>query len=150
MRRWGGKLIYYLLGPLVIGWVIRNSRRSRVLVMIDDEILLVRSAVSSQRWDLPGGGIKRGEEAANGAGRELQEETSVVVDPSQLQQLGSARQVSVGQPYRAMYFYARLKQKPKITLSHEILDYAWCKTTALPKPLHDNVTKALQLLQSKT
>ena len=55
--------------PLV--WVvIRYTTRSRVLIICGDEVLLLKGWLSTGRWGLPGGGIRRGEDPVEAVLRE--------------------------------------------------------------------------------
>ena len=59
-------------------WKIRRPRLSGCRVLaIDSEnrVLLVRHAYGSGKWMVPGGGLRRGEDALAGGQRELEEET---------------------------------------------------------------------------
>lgn len=54
----------------------------RVLVLDEaDRVLLIRHSYGSQRWMLPGGGLKRGEDVALAAQREVREEVGVTLAP---------------------------------------------------------------------
>lgn len=78
-----GRAVYRLLRP-VIGIVLPRTRRTRVLLVSDRQVLVVRAWLGDGRWQLPGGGLHRGERPAAGARRELREETSVTVSLEQL------------------------------------------------------------------
>ena len=75
---------------LIFGWPFLwvyfrvQPSRTRVVVVYDKKILMVRSWVGSGKFGLPGGGLHRGEDERVGAVRELQEETGIRVQPSQL------------------------------------------------------------------
>lgn len=73
-----GLLAGWLTWPVLI-WFLRGSRRTRVLVRAGDRILVIQNWLSSEPWDLPGGGAHRGEDAAVAAQRELREETGLVL-----------------------------------------------------------------------
>jgi 8-oxo-dGTP pyrophosphatase MutT (NUDIX family) len=58
-------------------WRIRRPRRSSAIVVAFDErgrVLLVRHSYGPTSWSLPGGGIGRDEDPAQGAAREIREE----------------------------------------------------------------------------
>jgi ADP-ribose pyrophosphatase YjhB (NUDIX family) len=54
----------------------------RVLVLdADERVLLIRHTYGSQRWMMPGGGLKRGEEVLIAAQREVREEVALTLEP---------------------------------------------------------------------
>lgn len=54
----------------------------RVLVIDEDErVLLIRHSYGSQRWMMPGGGVKRGEDVLIAAQREVREEVALTLAP---------------------------------------------------------------------
>lgn len=105
------------------------SKRTRVLVVCDDEVLVVKGWMGSGRWGLPGGGLHRGEDPAEGALRELREETGIEVNATQLQSLYSKRNISEhGFRYSVHAYVLELKKKPKLTKQRlEITHLAWIR-----------------------
>ncbi|MGI8712349.1 MAG: NUDIX hydrolase [Solirubrobacteraceae bacterium] len=75
------QLVWFLTRPQKLG--VKCVLRER------DRILLVRHTYGSRAWDLPGGGVKRGEPPRSAARREMQEELGV--DPPHWIELGTAR-----------------------------------------------------------
>lgn len=57
---------------------------TRVLVIKDDQVLLVRHRTGKNPWSLPGGGVKAGETAADAAKREAREEAGCLIEIKQL------------------------------------------------------------------
>ncbi|HEX3349110.1 MAG TPA: NUDIX hydrolase [Acetobacteraceae bacterium] len=58
------------------------------VLVTDGERVLVGHATGSPRWDIPKGLVQAGEDAVDAAVRELREETGLVVDPADLNDLG--------------------------------------------------------------
>ena len=59
-----------IAGSMVVG--------CRVLVLDEaDRVLLIRHSYGSVRWMMPGGGLRRGEEVARAAAREVAEEVAI-------------------------------------------------------------------------
>jgi 8-oxo-dGTP pyrophosphatase MutT (NUDIX family) len=79
-----GNLAYYLGLPL-LRLVLNNSKRTRVLIMSGDKILVVKGWLSDGLWELPGGGLRRGELKVDGATREVREETSLQLNRDDLE-----------------------------------------------------------------
>lgn len=63
------------------------KRIASVAVMAGDRLLIGKRS-DDQRWNLPGGHVDEGESAAEGAARELHEETGIAVHPDQLLSIG--------------------------------------------------------------
>lgn len=74
---------YHMAHPL-LRWVYRlfvsNKESARVMVILKNEILLVRN-VGVDKWSLPGGTIEKGETPEQAALRELQEELLISTAP---------------------------------------------------------------------
>ncbi|MEO8105228.1 MAG: NUDIX domain-containing protein [Candidatus Saccharibacteria bacterium] len=107
------KPIYFLAGVKV------------VVFGPDDKLLLIRRSAKTPhpgRWDLPGGGVDRGENPKVSAVREVKEETGLSIStllPIQtcLEQEGADEAIIIG-------FSARTTSS-KVVLSWEHTDYQW-------------------------
>lgn len=67
-----------------------TSKSTSAGVIITDGInLLICHVTGTVRWDLPKGGVDEGETDIEAAVRELREETSLIVEPTQLVPLGT-------------------------------------------------------------
>lgn len=142
------KLAYFLSRP-ISGYFIHNSRRSRLIIIVDGEILLIKTGFGTQKWSLPGGGMHKGEDQYHAAARELREETDVVIDPGELGLAGEARLPKNKKwPVANIHFFERrLAEKPKIKIVRpiEILDIQWFPLSALPDERSETVDVGLEL-----
>jgi 8-oxo-dGTP diphosphatase len=70
---------------LRVWWFLRRPKHLGALVALwhDGELLMVRSSYRG-RWDLPGGGVHRGEDGRDAAVREIREEVGLVLDAAAL------------------------------------------------------------------
>jgi 8-oxo-dGTP pyrophosphatase MutT (NUDIX family) len=79
MSRWQqncGTALYWLTWPGL--WLyLRFGQRTRVLVVCDQQVLLVKGWLGDGKWSLPGGGLHRHEDPRQGVKRELLEETAL-------------------------------------------------------------------------
>lgn len=109
-----GRAAFWLSWPLLFLF-LASSRRTRILVVNGNDVLVVRGWLSSGRWGLPGGGLHRGEDPAEGAVRELKEETGIDVKATKLQKLYSGK-TKTGHGLRyIVYAYAlELGEKPAL------------------------------------
>lgn len=139
------------LGHPFSGHIIHNSRRSRLIITCDGEILLTKSAYGKQLWSLPGGGMHKGEDQYHAAARELREETNVVVDPGELGLAGEVRLPKNKRwPVANIHFFERrLATKPptKINRPLEILEIQWFPLNNLPEKRSPTVDEGLALLK---
>jgi 8-oxo-dGTP diphosphatase len=70
---------------LRVWWFVRRPKHRGALVALwhDGELLMVRSSYRP-RWDLPGGGVRRGENVRDAAVREMREEVGLAIDVADL------------------------------------------------------------------
>ncbi len=71
-----GRLLYVIIHPGLL-LILPLTRRTRVMLVCGQQLLVVKNWVGNGRWSLPGGGLHDGEAAASGALRELREETGL-------------------------------------------------------------------------
>lgn len=95
------------------------------------EVLLVRHSYGSGKWTLPGGGLKRGEQAHLALEREVAEELGCAVE--QLKELGINHRTLHGAPCASHIFSARLIGQPDPD-GREIAEAAFFPRDALPQP----------------
>lgn len=141
-----GKLLFLVGLPLVFVYFrLVSSRRARVIVQNKKgEVLLVKSWLGRQNWNLPGGGIKPWEDPKDAAARELAEETGVT--NAVLTFADEQRLHGEAGAYNAFIFTARVKNAkaaPKAANRAEIIDVKWCKVDDLPEKVAKIVTPYL-------
>lgn len=143
-----GRLSHKAIAPFLKLVMSEKHVRVRVLIVNEDkEVLLVRSWLGHQKWTLPGGGIKPGENPAEAGAREVHEETGLRVPQDQLQELGT---FPSGEKYTytvACYLIDVAKREPHIARHRrlEMLDIAWFPIKSLPKDCSPTVQNALDL-----
>jgi ADP-ribose pyrophosphatase YjhB (NUDIX family) len=100
---WAGRIAFYAGWPFI--WLyLRGTVRTRVIILAEGKVLLVKSWLSPGNYNLPGGGLRHGEEAENGAAREVFEETKLRLDPKSLEYIGNAAANENGITFTAVIF----------------------------------------------
>jgi 8-oxo-dGTP pyrophosphatase MutT (NUDIX family) len=132
IRRLGYRVAY---AGLRVYWFVRRPQGRGVKCVITDRerVLLVRHTYGNRGWDLPGGGVKRGEAPASAARREMGEELGVSIED--WQPLG---EVSIDMPYRrdnVECFHAELGDARIQIDRGELADARWFPAAALPEDL---------------
>jgi 8-oxo-dGTP pyrophosphatase MutT (NUDIX family) len=108
------------------------------------EILLVKSWLGQQLWELPGGGAKAQEQPTEAAVRELREELKIHLKPAALQSVktGIWRTNKLGFQYTI--FIVTVKTKPAITTRRlEIISAQWSPVQQLPADVSIEVREAV-------
>ncbi|MEI8224114.1 MAG: NUDIX domain-containing protein [bacterium] len=121
----GVRMYWRIVKPVTFG--------ARVLVVHDQQVLLVQPRKSNY-WNLPGGGIKKTENPAQGALRELREETGIMISDADYQ-LGEYCSKAEGKRDTVFIFVATAPNKIIPKLEIEIQKAAWFPLTALPETI---------------
>jgi ADP-ribose pyrophosphatase YjhB (NUDIX family) len=127
----GRKLYRQIRRPIIVG--------VRALVVQDNQVLLVRTHGNAY-WDLPGGGVKRGESLRAAAIRETREESGCIVDPERL--LGMYLNLCEGMTNYVAVYVCRSTSRPALALNIEIAEARYWPIDALP-PVSPPVPKRL-------
>jgi 8-oxo-dGTP pyrophosphatase MutT (NUDIX family) len=131
-RKHIGTLLYYILWPLV--WFYSPLRvRVRVLVRVDNDVLVVKNWFGPNTWQLPGGGMKFGESPVQTAQREIKEELNIELNQADIFMLHEEALIEHHAALLTRYQYAvvTLDSKPKVTLSSEITESNWAPITSI-------------------
>jgi 8-oxo-dGTP pyrophosphatase MutT (NUDIX family) len=139
------------LAVLHAWWFARRPRSSGVRCVLrrGDAFVLVRHTYGDRRWMLPGGRIRRGEDALAAAQREMRQELEVAGDSWQVigclaARAGYRRPSATGSFRRHSTFYVEAEVptpalKPR---SGELSDAGWFEPAALPDDYSDSVDVA--------
>lgn len=99
---------------------------------LEGRLLLVRHSYGPAVWALPGGGIRRGEDPAEAARRELREE--VGCEARALTHVAVVEKELSGAPHRAHLFEIRIDDNPRPD-RREVIEARFFPTHSLPEPL---------------
>ncbi len=118
--------------------------------MLDDgagHVLFVRHTYGDRRaWELPGGGMKAGEQPSQAVAREAREEVGADVEPQAWTLLTNA-EARVGRRRDGMrVFGAAWPGGPVVPDDLEIGDFAWFSLAALPERVGSSTRAALGAL----
>lgn len=124
------RLLYYLSWPAAVIYIY-GSKRTRLLLMSGDQVLVIKGWINDGRWGLPGGGLHKHEDPMTGLLREVKEEIGLSLNPSQVKSLGAMPFREKGFNFEAHYFCAKVN-KPMSTKPHsEIKQTAWINRSEL-------------------
>ncbi len=115
-----GNILFWLAWPAL--WLyLRESMRTRILLMAEGKILVVMNWFGDGKWSLPGGGLHTGEEPHAGVLRELHEETGISLLLVDISLRETAEYYDRGLRFTCHYFVAELPdtvtvkiQKPEL------------------------------------
>ncbi len=125
-RKFIGIAIFWALWPgLYI--LLNNSRRTRVIVAVDDKVLFVHNWLGENKLSLPGGGVQKGESSKKAAVREVREETGLDLNIDELRLV--AKDLTVrehGFKYQVDCYSVTVPKAVKTFSQHmEIMESVW-------------------------
>ncbi len=143
-----GTLMYWLTWPGLVVY-LRLHMRTRVAMIADNKVLVVKGWLGDGRWHLPGGGLHRHEDTEMGAVREVYEETGIILDAKQLTFMFKERFTEHHLGFR--YFCYKVQYAGEITIvprKGEIVDAQWITLESLNATnARQDVVRALASLQ---
>jgi 8-oxo-dGTP pyrophosphatase MutT (NUDIX family) len=120
------RVVIFWLAYVPLWIYLKFGTRTRVLVVVDQSVLLLKGRIGLDEWGMPGGGVHHHEEPLNGAVRELKEETGVDLSTSQLNFLYRTEGNQKGLRYTYDCYYARLDKKPALSKqTSEVAKLEW-------------------------
>ena len=129
---------------LSVWWVVRRPRTEGVKCVVRHQgrVLLVRHTYGDRAlWELPGGGIRRGEAPIDAAAREALEELGIT---ARWRPLGSV-ELREGKVTGLHAFIAHVPTDAVVADRGEIEQVCWAAAASLPSPLSGSVTAVLAL-----
>jgi 8-oxo-dGTP diphosphatase len=146
-----GRATHKALTPFLQLYLRDKHVRVRALILNEDgEVLLIRSWFGSQRWSLPGGGIKQAETPAEATVREVYEETGLRVAIEDLHEVGTFKNPNPEASYTVACYKVDIPKRPPRIAPHrrfEMLDAGWFGLDKLPPERNPVVDLAVTLLQ---
>jgi 8-oxo-dGTP pyrophosphatase MutT (NUDIX family) len=127
---------------LQVWWLIARPKTRGVKCVLtrDGQILLVRHTYGDgERWDLPGGGIKRREEPGRAARREIREELGI--DVQDWAMLGELFARIDGRRDQLWCFSSEIGDRPVEIDRAEIAEAAWFPRGRLPAHTAKHVSR---------
>lgn len=138
-----GRTLYWL--ARLVWWPLRlTTRRARLALIVDGEILLVRNWFGNGRWTLPGGGLHKGESVEEALQRELKEELDITIDKRSIHRIGTIQVTEDNLRYSIILARSGLAKKPELQMSKELTDASWFRIDRLPQeraPIVDDLIK---------
>ena len=107
--------------------------RTRVVLLYGGKVLVMKQWISDGAWTLPGGGLHKGEDATDGAVREVFEETGVRLKVDRLWPLGKATNRQYGQQFDYFMFAVAVSSLKTRAQWYEVAELAWMRPEDLNK-----------------
>ncbi len=134
-----GRVSFWVTWPFWFMY-LRKGKRTRVIITCGDKVVVTRAWLGDGKWSLPGGGIHNGEQAADGAIREVREETGLLLKPIQLKYLGSDHSSKSGLRFNFEQFIVYLDEQ--LSVKADGLENAEARWMNLDKLGPDNLELA--------
>ena len=142
LRRAAYRVAYRLLW-LAAFVVAPRGRGAKAVLVHDGRVLLVRHTYGPDRWELPGGGVRRREDPADALRRELEEELGVSAPAA----IALAVLAGPGRlRHHSTHVYRLDLDSPAVRVDPvEIEEARWCEPDSPPGRLGWTVRRALAL-----
>jgi ADP-ribose pyrophosphatase YjhB (NUDIX family) len=142
-----GALVYkLLLYPLLRLYLLvfrPDVLGVRCLVEHEGRVLLIRNPYGPMKWDLPGGGVRRGERPEEAARREVREEVGLSL--TSLRPLGRYTGTELYGKDTVVSYFARAESADLKPRRAEVYEEGWFEWGRLPEPLSRDAAKVIGL-----
>ncbi len=146
-----GTLVYYCAWPAFFVYFKVGHGRTRVVLVYEGKVLVMKQWISPGKWGLPGGGIHRGEDPVDGAVRELLEETSLRLDQRQLRDVGDATYRRHGLAFDYRVFASKVGTPSVRAQRIEVSELEWLDADSLTaKNASPDTLLSLEMVRKKT
>lgn len=132
------RLYWFVLRPDVLG--------VRCLVECEGRVLLIRNPYGAMKWDLPGGGVRRGERPEDAARREVREEVGVSL--AELRPLGRYTGTEFYDRDTVVSYFGRAESAALKPRRAEVYDEGWFEWGRLPEPLSREAARVIELYRA--
>jgi len=148
VRRLGYRVAH---AGLRVWWFVGRPRTRGVKCVVRGQagqVLFVRHTYGPRdQWELPGGGLRRGEDPAAGVRREIREELGVELD--RLREAGRAEVVGYGKRTDIVCFEGDVPAGAALRVDPgELAEVRWAALDDPPQPLGRDAAALLELLGS--
>mgnify|MGYP000465820057 CR=1 FL=1 len=140
------RLVYYA-SHIYRFFFLRYRESAKCLIENEKgEFLLIRDRFSSGYWNLPGGGLEKGESGEEAVIREVYEEVGITLSAvTPLIELVFEKGVKTDK----IFVFTGLVQNPSLSIQRfEVKDARWFSLQDLPSDLHPIIKKSLVALES--
>lgn len=145
-----GTIVFFCAWPAFWVYFKVGHGRTRVVLVHEGRVLVMKQWISPGKWNLPGGGVHRGESMAGAAAREVREETSLRLDPRQLQPIGKGKYRARGLGFDFYVFAARVGSDVVRAQRIEVSELEWRAPSWLtPKNTAPDALYALHIAREK-
>ncbi len=143
-----GRIAYFLTLPALI-LILKKRLTTRVFIVHNGQVLVLKNWLSSGRYGLPGGGIKALESPNQALLREVLEETNIKLFLADLKYQGLFQAKNGSVKYSYHLWTVNLDKKVKITKQFfEITSWNWLDLNNLKDNyLTEEVLKGLEVWQ---
>jgi ADP-ribose pyrophosphatase YjhB (NUDIX family) len=134
---------------LRLWWFVRRPRTAAVKCFVrdGDRVLFVRHTYGRRGiWELPGGGLRRGEQPSSAVRREMREELSL--DLEALREVGTVEVSGDHKRTRIVCFEADAGRAPLRLARAELAEAVWAAPSAPPRPLGADAARLLRLIEA--
>lgn len=129
-----GNAMYFVLWPLV--WLYAPTRvRVHAVIQAGGRILVVKNWFGPGKWQLPGGGLKHGENPAKAALREVREELGLSLDGGSILNERPLFHWQFGLPFRSVFVLIEAPSTLEFSKSSEVVEAAWLDRQAVDLPV---------------
>lgn len=126
-----GRLAYRLSLP-AIRLVMGRTDRAYLVLVAEDRLLMVKGWLGRQHWQLPGGGIKTGEQPEATLLRELKEEAGIDLTGAKLTLIDSGKWRTDRLKHGYQIYMTSLSAQPRVQKHGlELVELRWLKPMEL-------------------